>query len=95
VISWQAVEQHIAKVDYRSTDDVFSRKVDEIIAILRDRKMDPQILFDQIDLNHSGSLDFTEFAKFISSIAPCYTKQEVLQLYKLFDSDKNGLVSKD
>lgn len=94
VLEWGKVEHFIYKVDYRSTEDVFSRKIDEIIAILRDIKADPVTLFDKIDLNHSGSLDFSEFSKFIFSIAPRYTKAEVLQLYKLFDSDKNGLISK-
>lgn len=61
-------------IDYRSYDDVFSRKVDEIVAIIRERKIDPAVVFEQIDLNHSGSLDFTEFSKFITAIAPCYTK---------------------
>ena len=93
-IEWPKVEHFVYKVDYRSTEDVFSRKIDEITAILRDIKADPVTLFDKIDLNHSGSLDFSEFSKFIFSIAPRYTKAEVLQLYKLFDSDKNGLISK-
>lgn len=93
-LDWAKVEHFIYKIDYRSTEDVFSRKIDEIIAILRDIKVDPVTLFDKIDLNHSGSLDFSEFTKFILGIAPRYTKAEVLQLYKLFDSDKNGLISK-
>lgn len=32
--------------------------------------------------------------KFIVSIAPCYTKSEILNLFQIFDVDKNGLISR-
>jgi hypothetical protein len=73
-VNWRLIENYIAKVDYRSTEDIFSRKADEIVAILREKKIEPAVLFEQIDLNHSGLLDFSEFSRFIVTIAPCYTK---------------------
>lgn len=73
---------------------MISRKVDEIIAILKEKKADPKALFEQIDINHTGTLDFSEFCKFIASFAPCYIKTEVLQIFRLFDNDKNGIISK-
>jgi Ca2+-binding EF-hand superfamily protein len=94
VVSWPTLEGAILAVDYRSQEDVLSRKVDEIVAILKTQKADPVKVFDQIDLNHSGSLDFSEFTKFLVTIAPKYTKEEVLQIFRLFDRDKNGLISK-
>lgn len=94
VVDWSTLEHAILAVDYRSHDDVLSRKVDEIVAILKAQKADPVKIFDQIDLNHSSSLDFSEFSKFLVTIAPKYTKEEVLQIFRLFDRDKNGLISK-
>jgi Ca2+-binding EF-hand superfamily protein len=88
------IEEKIFHIDFRDSRDVLSRKMDEIVAILHTRKEDPAFLFEKIDVNHSGFLDFSEFSKFIATIAPCYTKQEVLHFFQLFDSDKNGLISK-
>lgn len=94
VIPWATIEERLRRIDYRSTHDVLSRKVDEIVAILKAHKVDPASIFEQIDLNHSGSLDFSEFSKFLATIAPRYTKEEILQIFRLFDNDKNGLISK-
>lgn len=93
-VKWATVEKYLLCVDYRNSDDVLSRKIDEIVAILRAQKADPLKIFEQIDLNHSGSLDFSEFTKFMVAIAPRYTKEEILQIFRLFDNDKNGLISK-
>jgi len=35
-----------------------SRKIDEIVAILKARKENPAQLFEKIDTNHSGMIDF-------------------------------------
>lgn len=64
------------------------------MAILKTKKADPVKIFEEIDLNHSGSLDFSEFSRFLVTIAPKYTKEEILQIFRLFDNDKNGLISK-
>lgn len=81
-------------IDFRESGDVLSRKLDEIVAIIRARQEDPGQLFNRIDINHSGFLDFSEFMKFIVSIAPCYSKAEILNLFQMFDVDKNGLISR-
>ncbi len=93
-IPYAVIEERLRRIDYRSSDDVLSRKIDEIVAILKTQKADPVKIFEQIDLNHSGSLDFSEFSKFLTTIAPRYTKEEILQIFRLFDCDKNGLISK-
>ena len=46
------------KIDYRSHDDILSRKVDEIAAILKDKKINAKDVFELSDVNHSGALDF-------------------------------------
>jgi len=51
-------------------------------------------LFDKIDTNHSGFLDYGEFSRFILHIAPALSKEEILKFFTLFDADKNGLISK-
>lgn len=58
VISWAVIDKSLLQVDYRSSEDVLSRKIDEVVAILRAQKADPIKIFEQIDVNHSGSLDF-------------------------------------
>lgn len=58
-ISWGTVEKYLVQVDYRASEDVASRKIDDIVAILKAQKADPIKVFDNIDLNHSGSLDFS------------------------------------
>lgn len=45
-------------MDFREHNDVLSRKIDEIVAILKERKEDANKLFDKIDVNHSGQIDF-------------------------------------
>jgi len=61
---------------------------------LKARKEHPVVLFNKIDTNHSGYLDFNEFFQFLNGIAPCYTRAEVLKIFRHIDSDHNGLVSK-
>ena len=71
------------------------RKIDEIVGIINQIKADPQAIFNSIDLNHSGQLDFSEFTRFIKRIAPNYTKAEMLNIFKLFDNDRSGLISQN
>ena len=58
-IEWQGVEDKIFNVDFRETGDVRSRQIDEIVAIFKDRKEDPEVVFHKIDTNHSGFLDYS------------------------------------
>jgi Ca2+-binding EF-hand superfamily protein len=95
LVKWEAIKEGIARIDYRKSDNVIERKLDDLVAILRARKEDPRVLFDSIDLNKSGTLDWSEFSKFIMAIAPCYTRQEMLQLFQLLDVDRSGLISKN
>lgn len=93
-LSWQDILQSLAYIDYRDADNVVDRKLDDLVAIIRCRKENPNDLFSMIDVNHSGSLDWAEFSKFIATIGPCYTKSEILDLFRLFDVDRSGLISK-
>lgn len=80
-------------MDFRSEKDVLSRKLDELVAIIKELKLNPHGLFDKIDVNHNNIIDFNEFSAFVASIAPKYTNDEILQVFKLLDSDKDGLIS--
>ena len=55
--------------------------------------MNPQTLFDKIDVNHSNSIDFNEFAAFMASLAPKYTNNEIVQIFKLLDTDRDEKIS--
>jgi len=60
-------------VDYRSEKDVLSRKLDEVVAIIKELKLNPHTLFSEIDVNHNNTIDFNEFSDFMARIAPKYT----------------------
>lgn len=68
------IEEKIFNVDFRESEDVLSRNIDELAAILKARKEHPEVLFQKIDANKSGFIDYSEFSIFIKSIAPCYKK---------------------
>lgn len=94
-LHWEELEEKLLQVDYRSQDNMIDRKVDELVGIINQIKADPRAIFQSIDLNKSGQLDFSEFSRFIAQIAPYYTKPEILGIFKLFDTDKSGLISQD
>ena len=64
-----------------------------MVAIIKELKLNPKTLFDKIDINHSNSIDYNEFAAFMASIAPKYTNNEILQIFKLLDTNKDDKIS--
>jgi len=58
LVDWKIIEEKLLLVDFREHNDVLSRKLDDIVAILRERNEDSEKLFDKIDTNHSGQIDF-------------------------------------
>ena len=65
VLPFDELKEKLLQIDYRSQNNVIDRKVDELVGIIRQIKADPRAIFEKIDLNKSGQLDFSEFSRFI------------------------------
>ena len=57
-LDWTDIKDKLFYVDFRAQEDVLSRKIDEVIAIIRARKENPSELFKKIDQNGNGLINF-------------------------------------
>ena len=70
--------------------------IDEFYSLIREqRSIFGDGIFELIDVNHSGSLDFGEF--FQAVVTYClFEKKDVLKFcFYIFDRDKNGYIERD
>ena len=51
-------------------------------------------IFDQIDINQSGRVDFSEFIVAAMNIEKLISIKKIEQAFKIFDQDNNGFINK-
>lgn len=86
-------EELFLKVDYRPADDIASRRIQEIVAMAQERKLNIRQFFDLFDKDKSSEIDQAEFRDFIYYIAPKITDVEIMLMWSRFDADKSGTIT--
>lgn len=51
-------------------------------------------LFYKIDLNHSNSIEYSEFIAFGTSIREQFSKQELREVFRKFDENDDGVINR-
>lgn len=80
-------------VDYRPVDDIAARRIQEIVAMAQERKLNIRQFFDLFDKDKSSEIDKEEFTAFIRYIAPKIKDIEIMLMWKRFDVDKSGSIT--
>jgi len=52
-------------------------------------------IFDAIDIDHSGFIDYTEFVVAASTEISLLTKERLIEAFKMFDKNSNGSITPD
>lgn len=94
LVSPDEFREFFLDVDYRSMDDIASRRIEEIVKMAQAKQLNIQEFFNLFDQDKSGDIDMKEFYKFIHYIAPAYPDHEVKQMWLRLDSNKSGTISK-
>ena len=55
----------------------------------------PTALFQQMDRDHSGTLDFDEFSRVFAQFNPSATMEDMMKLFDEADADGNGFLDHD
>jgi len=92
-------------IHYRNAFNMFDKKKDGVITlkelsnVLRSLNLDPteeeiKEMIDEVDLDGNGEIDFEEFVTLMNRRSKeTDIEEEVLNAFKVFDKDGNGLVS--
>jgi calcium-dependent protein kinase len=54
-----------------------------------------RVLFNDLDVDQNGKIDYTEFIAATIDAAKYYKNERLLEAFESFDKDKNGQISKD
>ena len=92
-------------IHYRNAFNMFDKKKDGVITlkelsnVLRSLNLDPteeeiKEMIDEVDLDGNGEIDFEEFVTLMNRRSKeTDLEEEILNAFKVFDKEGNGLVS--
>ena len=92
-------------IHYRNAFNMFDKKKDGVITlkelsnVLRSLNLDPteeeiKEMIDEVDLDGNGEIDFEEFVTLMNRRSKeTDIEEEVLNAFKVFDKEGNGLIS--